>query len=201
MRDLPEVLFVRDNLDGMLREKLRRAVRMIEDLPQLRFRGSSDEEILEQAYAEATVEPIELDLENQVVDYGETDIDTPLETAGESGDHDPACLVQSVKVVVATPFTGDRSLFAYRPSNFDLYAPTACIRGGTDGDPRPTELVIEYAVDRARDPGQYKRKADGIISHIQTYLFHVNGQVSVHNQNLRYTLHDAISTRRKELAK
>ncbi len=201
MKDVPGVLFAHDNLDRMLHERARRAVCYIENLPQQQFRVSSDEELLEPVFAAARVEPIELDMESQVVDINETSVE-----ARECGGHDGAadgraCVVRGVKVVVSTPFSGDRSLFSYRPGNFDLFAPSACIRGGTDGDPRPMGIVIEYAIYSARDPDQYRRKADGIISHIKTYLFHVNGQVLAHNQNLPSTLQEAITTRRKELAK
>lgn len=93
-------------------------------------------------------------------------------------------------IVFAVPFSGDPSLFRFRPSQMTYDVPEG----------RVVESEVQFTYEGAPvDPERVKMDLERDIRHVQTYLGFTTAQVAEYNSDLPRIAGNAISNRRQRL--
>jgi len=199
MSELQKRLFARESLYNWLRDNTNRVGRMVDDISESEFCNSTDDQILEHVYNSLEVLPIELDEGSQKMSYKEIKIDVSKDPRRDVRDRSQKLLIRGLRVTVSTPFTGDSSLFYYRPTRFCRDPLRANIQQRAPEDVGTIEVIVEHPQEPNGNPNVYRDEANGILSQIKAYLSDVHSQVHSHNHGLKETIRRSVACRRQRL--
>ncbi len=87
-------------------------------------------------------------------------------------DYDRPALVNGFRIVVHTPFEGERDIFKFTPSTRNYNPPRATVTGDE------VRIVVEYPADSPRD---VKAEAEGVLNNIDSYLGWARGDAETFN--------------------
>jgi hypothetical protein len=189
-----DALFCEGDLHATLQGHLRRVDSIVERIPKEQFLNASDDAIVENAVAELSVLPLELDFSAQTVSPQEALVkpssfySDPLErhSAGIPG----------TRVLVEIPFTGDPALFKLRPNSFSSMFPRASVVGTSSGGGH-----LEFSFEQApgMPPEQVKQNFDQQVRLLTSYVTAQRSQVEAHNSAVAGEARRSVLARRARL--
>lgn len=102
-------------------------------------------------------------------------------------DYDRPALVNGFRIVVHTPFVGERDIFKFTPSTRTYSPPRARVTGDE------VQVVVEYPADSPRD---VKAEAENVLSNIDSYLNWARQDADQFNRTLVQRARAAIQGRK-----
>jgi hypothetical protein len=189
-----DLLFYEHDLDATLRGHVESIGSKVDSIPQAQFMNARPEDIVEHLSAEMAIDPIVLFEDRAEMDQTETKIDVSG-WSDRNPFRDPGPIyVAGVAITVSIPFTGDGSLWTFRPNQWQTVFPrgrVAPARGGGIG-----HLNIDMAQPADEPAERFKSRLDSSLQSIRFFVDAQRKQIDQFNARLPAAIRPAVDARR-----
>lgn len=188
-----ERLFAENYLSEYLEDIRKKAVASVARIPEETLAANSNEEIAAQIAPNYRVEQVELDREAAEFDTEEIQVDVSQDFRRAILDPSRPFYIKATRWILHVPFTGDRHIFRYQPSQHFLSNFFGTVKNG--------ELLVSY--DQADgDETDVQAEILGQLGKIEQMLAWARSDVDGHNDNqLERDIINALVRRRGEIAR
>jgi len=183
----------------LLSAHLGQAETKVNAIPELQFLNTPDETIVEHLVAEMEVEPLVLHEDRMEMDQQETQIDVTGRFEYDAFQGEGPVMAPGIKVTVSIPFTGDPSLWQFRPNPCRLSFPTGTVEHPGANGVGFLEIVLQQTSQTSGEI--FKRDLDSVLDGIRFNLGNQKIQVEAANKELPQRIQQAIARRRERLKK
>ena len=191
-------LFADGDLGDSLRQHVMKAVQEIDEIPETQFKAASDAEISAGILAKFNVVPLELHEDAKTMNRSESKIDVSRNSdRNPFGDRGPI-YVNSIRVVISIPFSGEQDLWKLKPSTWQSTFPQGEVRGERGISGGLLDIVIEQPADE--NPEAIKQYLDNQLRDIRFYIQNQKQQIMSELSQMPERLRSAITARRQRLA-
>lgn len=175
-------------------ERVKLTVRKeIEDFDTNYLLNTSEEDLVRYLVDKYSFDAPILDPENKYVyNQSEVDIDVSQDRMRAVFDRSQPCYVKGISVTIAVPFSGDETLFQFRPNPFNYNPPR--------GEVVKQEVHLIYQQIEP-DPEELNKEIDRRISDIQQYLGWVGKNVEGFNKEIEPFVREVIRKRKQKRTK
>jgi hypothetical protein len=184
-----DILFYKHDLASTLDNHSRKLREHVNKLVEDYVLGASEDDLVAYLEQEFSLDPPVLG-EPFVADSEEVDIDVshdPLRSESFPGQH---VQVKGLQVHIKVPFTGDGSLFWFRPSHFTLSPPRGVV----------TKEYLEFYIRGESLIGEsIKQNLDATLREIQGYLSDITERCNAHNLSLDQKIREVLRIRKERL--
>src|SRR5450759_3344838 len=184
-----DILFYKHDLASTLDNHSRKLREHVNKLVEDYVLGASEDDLVAYLEQEFSLDPPVLG-EPFVADSEEVDIDVshdPLRSESFPVQH---VQVKGLQVHIKVPFTGDGSLFWFRPSHFTLSPPRGVV----------TKEYLEFYIRGESLIGEsIKQNLDATLREIQGYLSDITERCNAHNLSLDQKIREVLRIRKERL--
>jgi len=196
-RDNP--LFYEHDLDATLRGHVSAVASKVDSIPQDQFMNARPEEIVDHLVSEMTIDPLVIYEDRAEMEQTETKIDVAAcRDRNPFGDPGPI-YVAGVAISVTIPFSGDSSLWTFRPNQWQTVFPHGRV------SPAREKGVGSLRIDMAQpsdEPAElFKSRLDSELKSIRFYVDAQRRQIDQFNAGLRGSIRPAVDARRARIQK
>ena len=194
-----DLLFYQNDLDATLRARVAAVRSKVDSIPQAQFMNARPEEIVEHLSSEMAIDPLEIYEDRAEMEQAETKIDVSAwRDRNPFGDAGPI-YVAGVAITVTIPFSGDSSLWTFRPNQWQTVFPRGRVspaRGNGIG-----HLNIDMAQPADEPAERFKNRLDSELKSIRFYVDAQRKQVDQFNAGLPAAIRPAVDARRTRIQK
>lgn len=184
-------LFRQHDLRNVLEAQRSAMANEIDALPESQVLNTSPADLSKYCVEKYTVDPIRIDEESIQSDYGDTQVDVRHRFNYAVHDRSRPAMVSGTRFVFFVPFTGDEQLLRCQPSSYLL-------DGGINALCRNSELVFSYDCTKSEHSG-IGDEFQSDLGSLKKYLAWVEADVRQHNDAIKDTVDDLISSRREKV--
>jgi len=140
-------LFTQGNLVYMLEEHLKKASEYVNSIQAGQFMASTDEQIIQNAVADLEVVPIELHVDQKVLDQQEEQVDVSHDPTRLFLNRDRPFYVPGTRFTISIPYTGQPELWTVAPGDFWATNPRANVLQPDERGVGMIRIVIDHPAD------------------------------------------------------
>jgi hypothetical protein len=192
-------LFAGAHLHEVLSAQVEQAERKVNAIPEPQFLNTPDETIVEHLVAEMEVEPLVMHEDRMEMDQQETQIDVTGRFEYATFPGEGPAMAPGIKVTISIPFTGDASLWEFRPNPCRLSFPAGTVKQPGANGVGFLEIVLQQTSQTSGEI--FKRDLDSVLEGIRFNLGNQKTQVEAANKELPQRIWHAIGRRRERLGK
>ena len=188
------LLFFRDSLDDVLRQKQSEVNGAVNGIPKDQFMVSSDEEIITHLEASLFIDPIVLHEDRKTMEQSETQVDVSRDPNRFFRDETRGPFyIPGTRVDIDIPFSGSEWLFEWRTNPYSSVFPRAEVRNGV------VRLTIRQPHDA--EPESFKVKYERELDLIREYVARSANQIDAFNRTIAVHIQRAVDQRRERIGK
>ncbi len=194
-----DYLFCEGDLDAALRSHQSSIGAKVDAVPHDQFMNAQAEEVVEHILSEMAVEPLVIYEDRAEMEQREIKMDVSGWGDRNPFGHRGPIHVAGVSVSVSIPFTGDSSLWKFRPNHWQTVFPHARVvagRGQADG-----HIQIDLAQPADEPQERFKQRLEEEMKTIRFYVQSQKQQVDTFNAGLRPQIATTVNARRERLKK
>ena len=184
-----DLLFNKYDLTSTLDGHIKKVRDQVNKLAEDYILAASEEDLIAYLKQENSVDPPVLG-EPFIADSQEVDLDVTNDPMRGGSPFGGPILVKGMEIRIKVPFTGDGTLFWFRPNHFTLNPPRGIV----------TKEHLEFQIRGDRlVPENVKRNLDSTLNSINGYLSHIAEQCEVYNASLDTKIREMIKQRKQRL--
>lgn len=196
--ELNNPLFTKGDLRDQLHAHFERIQEYVDQIPERRFRVSTDEQLIEHVLDKFAVNPIHLEESAKSMD---APVHTKMDVSGRgnyiSVDGRPV-MVDAVQVSVYVPYTGDDKLWTIRPHSLWTISSRGNIEHVPEGGSGYLQLVI---TEVSREAAEVPRILEDMLRPIRETLREQRAHIETAQRDIRERVEAAVRHRRDIIGK
>lgn len=191
-------LFAEGNLSYALEERLKKAARRVDEIPQAQFVASTDHQIVESVATELEVTPIELHVDKKTLEQEEAQVDVSHDSNRLFFDHEGPFYVPGTRFTISIPYTGQPELWNIAPGHFWTIRPRGNVRPPDKSDVGMLYICIDHPADvQSAEP--VERLLNETLREIDQCLKAQRAEIERRNAELPRVIREAVVRRRQSL--
>lgn len=194
-----DLLFYQNDLDATLRAHVAAVHSKVDSIPQAQFMNARPEEIVEHLSSEIAIDPLEIYEDRAEMEQSETRIDVSEWGDRNAFGHAGPIYVAGVAIKVTIPFSGESSLWTFRPNQWQSVFPRGRVSNAQENG--IGHLNIDMAQPADEPAERFKSRLDSELRSIRFFLDAQRKQVDQFNVGLPAAIRAAVDARRARIQK
>jgi hypothetical protein len=196
---LNNLLFYEHDLDASLRAHLSGVTSKVDSIPQAQFMNAKPEDIVSYLSAELSIDPLVIYEDRKEMEQTETTIDVSGWSNRNPFRHPGPLYVAGVAITITIPFSGDSSLWNFRPNQWQTVFPSGRVSPAREGGIGHLNIDIVQPADEPTEG--FKIRLDSELKSIRFHIDTQRRQIDQFNAGLSAAIRPAVEARRTRIQK